>query len=795
MVMDTLFNQDYKGHLQTAGLTSAEAARRLLQYGPNEVAEPKHHPFLAFLKRYWGPMPWLLEIAAVLALLVGHITEALIIVVLLTINAVIGSVQSNSAARSVRMLKQNLQVQLPVLRDGVWQDIAARELVPGDVITLSLGCIVPADASVLKGTGDVDLSSLTGESLPKTVGSGDLVPSGSVVVRGKLQARVDATGENTTYGKTISLVRDAQPRSHQQDLLFEIVRIMMYVGVAASGVVGIYALITGKSLLSIASLVVTFLMGAVPVALPAVLSIVQAAGATTLSHEGVLVTRLDSVEDAASIDVFCLDKTGTLTKNQLEVQTLIPLTAASTPDEIKQLAAISCDQTGSEPIDAACLKLAVSQDLNAHQIAFSPFDPVTKCTEARVRFSDGQELTLVKGAPRVILARCTQLSPDEQAHILNLVGKLSHKGLRAILLASKTGTTMPLQPVGLLGLADPPREDASRLIGQLQALQIRCVMLTGDDRAIAQEIAAQVGIGSTIIRASDLRKLSHTEQLSTVETADGFAEVLPEDKHRIVSLLQENGHSVGMTGDGVNDAPALRQAELGCAVEGASDIARSSASAVLTTPGLIGLVRAVTESRRAYQRMLTWVINKVTKVIETVVLFTLAYFLTGSMPITLLGMSLLVFANDFATMSIATDNVKATNSPNAWQLRSLVAAASGLGALFALEDLLIWVLSTTVFGLDQNAACTLVVFALVVNSQIRILCVRERNHFWASRPGIGMLVVALLTTALFLGMVLFGWIVPAVSCGAVLTTGVICLVGGIGIDFAKVALFHAFRVK
>ena len=780
---------------QAAGLTSTEAAQLLAQYGPNEVVEAKRHPVLSFLKRYWGPMPWLLEIAAALALLVGHATEAIIIFVLLTVNAVVGSVQSNSAARSVRMLKQNLLVSIPTLRDGSWQDIPARELVPGDVITLSIGCVVPADASILAGSGELDLSSLTGESLPKAVGTGDEAPSGSVVVRGKFQAKITATGEHTTYGKTISLVRDAHPRSHQQELLFQIVRIMMYVGVAASVVVGVYALITGQSLLAIASLVVTFLMGAVPVALPAVLSIVQAAGATTLSHEGVLVTRLDSVEDAASIDVFCLDKTGTLTKNQLEVQELIPLKGSLTREELEKFAALSCDQTGSEPIDAACLQLASTRNMDAQQVAFSPFDPATKCTEACIAFLDGVQLLLVKGAPRTVLTRCSQLSNKDRTDILERVNQLSVRGLRSILLAGKRDSSTTLEPLGLLGLADPPREDASQLIGRLQALQIRCLMLTGDDIAIAREVAEKVGIGNTIVRASKLRELSHTEQLSIIEKADGFAEVLPEDKHRIVSLLQENGHSVGMTGDGVNDAPALRQAELGCAVEGASDIARSSASAVLTTPGLIGLVRAVTESRRAYQRMLTWVINKVTKVIETVVLFTLAYFLTGSMPITLLGMSLLVFANDFATMSIATDNVKATNSPNAWGLRPIVAAASGLGTLFALEDLAIWFLGTGVFGLSQDAACTLVMFALVINSQVRILCVRERGHFWASRPGIGMLLVALITIALFIALVVCGIPVVPVSLDVALLTCAICLLGGVVIDFVKVALFHLCNVK
>ena len=807
---------------EPAGLTSEEAARRLAEVGPNEVAERRRNPVLAFLRRYWGPMPWLLELAAVLALVLGHVTEALVIFVLLTVNAVVGQVQSSSARRAVELLRRDLTVPVTCRRDGAWRPVPARELVPDDVTSLELGQIAPADARVLSGDAEADLSAVTGESLPRTVGPDDELPAGAVITRGSLRAVVTATGERAATGRTAALVRDARPRSRQQELLFSIVRYMMYVGVAASVVVGAWALAHGRGPLDVASLVVTFLMGAVPVALPAVLAIVQAASALALSHRGVLVTRLDSVEDAAAIDVFCLDKTGTITENQLEVTAVIPLGGHGEKD-VLAAAALACEPTGAVPIDAAILRRARAADdgawapdvgaepdagttaavsapsgapgtddgawAGARQASYRPFDPSLKRTEAVAVLADGRRVLLAKGAPRTLAELCDA----DAAAVAERAAELSARGLRCVAVASGPDERH-LALLGLLGLSDPPRADAAELISRVRALGIRPVMLTGDDVAIAREVAAKVGIGARVRRASELRSLPESDQLALVEGADGFAEVLPEDKHLIVRLLQQAGHSVGMTGDGVNDAPALAQAELGCAAPGATDVARAAASAVLTAAGLSGIVDALTESRRSYQRMLTWVINKVTKVVEVVALFSAGYVLTGDMLVSLLGMSLLVFANDFATMSIATDNVRATDSPNGWRLRSIVAAAGVLGVLFAAEDLLVAALGSGPLGLDPEAVQTLVMYALVVNSQVRILTVRERGHAWASRPSAGMLAVAAVVTAGFTALVLAGWAVPAVPAGAVCATLAVCAVGGLALDVAKVALFRRFHV-
>ena len=774
------------------GLTSERARRLLEEVGPNEVRQRRQSPVVAFLRRYWGPMPWLLELAAVLALAVGHATEAAIICVLLTVNAVIGTVQSSSARRAVGLLEKDLEVRVSVLRDGAWGSVPACELVPGDVVSLALGSVSPADVRVLAGAAEADLSSLTGESLPKGLGAADELPAGAVIVRGALRGLVERTGERTTYGRTAALVRDARPRSRQQDLLFGIVRSMMYVGCAASALVGAYALATGRDLVAVASLVVTFLMGAVPVALPAVLAIVQAAGAMALAREDVLVTRLDSVEDAASIDVFCFDKTGTITQNRLEVTSVTPLGGADERDVLRA-ALLASERTGTEAIDAALRRAAEARGVGpegARQLSYVPFDPTRRRTEALVERAGGERTLVVKGAPRTVAELTAQAGPELDER----VRALSERGMRCVAVAAGAGEN-DLALVGLLGLSDPPRDDAAELVARVRGLGIRCLMLTGDDAAIAREVAEGVGMGGRILRAGELRDAPEAQRLALLESCDGVAEVLPADKHAIVRLLQEAGHSVGMTGDGVNDAPALRQAELGCAVEGATDVARTCASAVLLRPGLAGIVDALTESRRAYQRMLTWVINKVTKVIEVVALFSAGYLLTGDMLVSLLGMSLLVFANDFATMSIATDNVEATESPNAWDLRSIVRAAGVLGALFALEDLVVAWLGASALGLDFAEVQTLVMYALVVNSQVRILTVRERRHLWASAPSVGMVSVAAVVTLGFTAVVLLGWAVPAIPPAAVALALGACLAGGLALDCAKVALFRRCGIR
>lgn len=779
-----------------AGLTEAEASNRIRRFGPNEIEEAKKNPVFRFLKRYWGPMPWLLEFAMALTVLLGHYTEGALIFVLLTVNAVIGFLQSQNSRKAVELLKKQLQIRAKVLRDGRWTLRDAKDLVPGDILKLKLGDLVPADVFILNGEVFVDTSALTGESLPRELRTSDVVNSSSSVKRGEATCIVVNTGARTYFGKTVSLVQIAKPKSKQQELMFGIVKYMIILGIAASAVVSCYAVSLHKDIFSILSLIVVFLIGAIPVALPAVMTIVQAVGALDLSKNGVLVTRLDSIEDASSIDVFCFDKTGTITQNLLSVSDCRAF-APYKAEQVVRLAALASQEEEMDAIDTAILRYAGARGIRpdgCRQLSYLPFNPASRRTEAAAEIGHKQ-YRIAKGAPQVILKLCGGLNPQTEKEADNAVGEFSSRGCRTIAVAVGGGPEGEnFQLAGLLALSDPPREDSAAMIRKIRELGIRSLMLTGDSQAIAREIAGRVGIGSRIHRAGELKSLSHEEQAALIDGSDGFAEVYPEDKYNIVHLLQDEGHMVGMTGDGVNDSPALKQAELGTAVSSATDVAKASASVVLTKPGLGEIIGTIAVSRRTYQRMLTWVINKVTKVVEVVILFTAGYFWLHNMIISLLGMSLLVFANDFVTMSIATDRVVSTESPNSWRIKNLISASAILGTLFALEDLLVVSVGIFLFHLSYPTLCTLVLLSLVFNTQFRILIVRERRHFWSSAPRGKLLFINLATIAGFALLGVSGWAVPALALNQVLILfGIAALFMG-AVDFIKYGLFRIFHI-
>lgn len=775
------------------GLASKAASDRLQRFGYNEIHEVKWNPILEFLKRYWGPMPWLLEIAIALTLVLGHYTESIIIFALLTINAVIGYMQSENSHNAVEMLKKRLEINAKVFRDKEWTLLNAREIVPGDIIALKLGDLVPADAYLLSGELSVDQSSLTGESMPVDAAPSDIIYSGSVVKRGEAKCVAINTGSNTYFGKTVELVKIAKPKSKQEELMLTIVKYMMYLGIAASVVVSAYGLYLHKDILFILSFIVIFLIGAIPVALPAVLTIVQEAGAVELSSKGVLVTKLDCIEDAASIDIFCFDKTGTITQNQLTVVDCTPF-GDYQKDELIRLAAQASKEEGMDLIDAAIIAYAEKFNFLPNydkRVRFIPFSPETKRTEAVV-MSAGKEIRITKGAVPTILGLCGNIDDLMMGAISRANEAFSQKGFRSLAVAVAEDDRMDF--AGLLAIADPPREDSARMISQIRDLGIKPMMITGDSAPVAQEIAEQVGIGGRILRASDFKDSSREERLRFIQENDVFAEVFPEDKYQIVKLLQESGHMVGMTGDGVNDSPALKQAELGTAVCEATDAAKASASIILTQPGLSEIIDAVTVSRKTYQRMLTWVINKITKVVEVVLLFTIGFFWLQDTLVSLLGMSLLVFANDFVTMSIATDRVQSTASPNRWRLRNITISSFFLGLLFALEDLFIIWVGTRVFHLAFAQLQTMVLLALVFNTQFRMLIVRERKHFWSSRPSLCMLAINIVTVIAFALLGISGLIVPAVNTGTVLSILGIVITCVLMIDFAKYYLFRWFHI-
>ncbi|MHB0854593.1 MAG: plasma-membrane proton-efflux P-type ATPase [Rectinema subterraneum] len=780
------------------GLASSEASARLARLGLNAIEEKKAHPLAQYLSRYWGPMPWLLEIAIVLAAFLGHVTESVIIFLLLSINAVIGFMHQRNTSKALELLKKRLAVNARVLRDRNWQTIDAIKLVPGDIILVKLGDIVPADVKIVRGNLSVDESSLTGESLPAERSENSIVYSSSIARQGEATCLVLNTGGNTFFGKTASLVKIAKPVSHQEEVMLTIVRYMMYLGIVSSFAVGIYALVLHIPFLMILSFIVTFLIGAVPVALPAVLTIVQAAAGSQMAEKGALVTRLDAIEDAASISVVCFDKTGTITQNKLSV-----VSSAASPgfseDDILRIAALASSADNMDLIDSAILNAAASRGLatkGCAQLSFTPFSPATRRTEAVIECA-GSRYHVLKGAVPIILELCSATSESARSDINAQVALFAQKGYRTIAVARACEGAAPESPpelIGILALADPIRSDSRAMIADLRALNVKPIMLTGDSLAIAREISVQAGIGPNIISIKELDGMDEGAQARKVAQIDGFAEIFPEDKYRIVKLLQKSGYIVGMTGDGVNDAPALKQAEMGIAVSNAADVAKASASVVLTQEGVGVIVQAIRLSRRTYQRMLTWVINKVTKVVQVLGLLVAGFFLFRNMILSMLDMSLLVFANDFVTMSLATDNAKDAQAPNQWKVKNITLASLAIGLLLAAQGIGGIFIGQDLLRLDFGHMQTFVLLTLIFTSQFRVLIVRERRCFWDSMPGTLLLVSTGSTMAIFFLMGAFGFIIPALGARETALALAYSLVFTAMLDCPKRLFFRLFHV-
>jgi H+-transporting ATPase len=786
------------------GLSNTEVEERLKTYGRNEVAARKQNAILQFLSRFWGPMPWLMELAIALAVLLGHDLEAVIIAVLIVTNAMIGFIHSRSSQKALELLKERLAVSAVARRGGTWATINASEIVPGDIAVVQMGDIVPADAKLMSGALSVDQSAMTGESLPVEVGPSDILYASSVVKRGEAHCLVVNTGNNTYFGRTAELVQVARPKSHQEQIMLSIVRYMMYLGIAALVSVAVGALLMKIGILTVATFAVIFLMGAVPVALPAVLAIVQAVGAMELVRKGVLVTRLDSMEDAASLDVLCLDKTGTLTMNQLSVTEVIPF-AGFEANDVLSMASLTARAESKDGIDIAVRERAESAGVRNEGyrlISVTPFEPATKRSEALIE-SGAKRFRAVKGAPQVVLS----LSRLTDGSIVKAAGEmvevLSRKGSRTLAVARSRTEAPPgaegtppgaegddLELVGLLALADPPRPDAKQMIAEARSLGVKPIMVTGDNIAIARQIALELGIGTSVMRMGELTAASEPEQMRIIQGCDALAEVYPEDKYRVVKLLQAHGHTSGMTGDGVNDAPALKQAEIGIAVKGATNVAKASASMVLTEPGIRVIIEALQTSRQIYQRMLTWVINKVTKTIQLVGILTLGFFWLHDLVISLLGIALLVLANDFVTMSLSTDNVKYTRNPNNWNVRNVTLASLGIGVFFILEGWLTILIGKNFFHLTGEGMRTFVLLMLVYTSQFRIYLVRERRHFWDSRPGRGILISSAAAIVVFSLLGIFGGIIQGIGVIPVLF---LVAFSGLFTLVVEIPKFHIFR--
>lgn len=767
------------------GLTVAEAQDRLRQFGPNRVEKESRHPLRSFFVKFWAPVPWMLEATIVLEILVHKLDEAVIIGVLLLFNSILSFVQENQANRALALLRSRLSVQARVLRDGHWQLIPAEQLVPGDVIHLRLGDLAPADARLFDGLVEADQSDLTGESQPVEKSAGAIVYAGSRIKRGEASGEVTATGRHTYFGKTAELVKTAKTASHLQEIIFAIVKYLVVLDAVLVGALLVYAGFAHLPWSEVLPFALILLVASVPVALPGMFTIATALGALDMSHHAVLVTRLSAVEEAAAMDVLCTDKTGTITQNRLTVAQICPFGDRNS-EEVLRMAALASDPATQDPIDLAVFAAAQEKKvLNAvsHRIQFIPFDPATKRSEAIYEQSEGK-LRVIKGAPDAIISLVR-----DGGSIANEVEKLAGRGARVLAVAA--GTEHSLELVGLLGLEDPVREDSKALVQNLKGLGVRVIMVTGDGPATACAVSLQVGIGDRVGSAENLRDGAG----AAAERYDVFAGVFPEDKFRLVQALQRQGHVVGMTGDGVNDAPALKQAEAGIAVSTATDVAKAAASVVLTESGLMGVVRAVETGRRIYQRMLTYTLNKIIKTLEIAVFLSVGLILTGTFVITPLLVVLLLFTNDFVTMSIATDHVSFSLQPDRWDVRTLMLTAGTLAGFVLVLSFAVFFAGRDILHLPLSQLQTLVFLMLVFTGQGNIYLVRERNRLWHSIPSrwlilssaADLLVVSLMATS--------GILMAPISWSLVASLLAIVLVFLFFIDGLKIHVFRHFGVR
>ena len=769
-------------HDLPTGLTSGEARRRLEQLGPNAMPDTSVHPLRMALEKFWAPVPWMLEAAIVLELALGKYVEAAIIAGLVAFNAALGLFQESRAQATLAALKSRLALTASVRRDGAWQTVPAAELVPGDLVKLSLGGVVAADVHLTAGDVLLDQSMLTGESVPIEAGAGVQTYAGALVRRGEAEAEVTATGARTKFGRTAELVRTAHVVSSQQKAVLRVVRnLAAFNGVVIAMLVA-YAWFLKLPLGEIIPLVLTAVLGSIPVALPATFTLAAALGARALAKRGVLPTRLSAVDEAASMDVLCADKTGTLTRNALTVTTVRPMPGFDEA-HVLALAALASSDGGQDPVDGAIRAAAAGKPVSdaPRLVKFGAFDPAKKMSEATATDSSGSPQRIVKGAFAVV-AGLAQPSPAVAA----AAAELEAKGFRLLAVAAGPPTAMTL--AGLIALSDPPRTDSAALVSELHGLGVRTVMVTGDAPATAAIVAKAVGLGGAVCPPGPIPDTVHPEQFAV------FAGVLPEDKYKLVKAFQTGGHTVGMCGDGANDAPALRQAQMGIAVSTATDVAKSAAGMVLTEPGLAGIVAAVKEGRVTFQRIQTYTLNSIIKKIVTVLFLIIGLIMTGHAILTPLLMVIVMIAGDFLAMSLTTDNVRPSPLPNAWRIGSLTMAGVVMGICLLAFCSGALAIGKFEMSLGTDALRTLAFVALVFGSQAIIYAIRQHRRLWGSRPSLWLVAssvadVLIAATLAVGGIAMTPLPVPAVA-GALAAAAIFAVV----LDMVKVPVFRRLGI-
>jgi len=748
------------------GISSREAAGRLEKYGYNEIAENKVSPYFKFLGYFWGPIPWMIEVAAVLSVIIGHWGDFWIIFIMLILNAVVGFWQEHKADNAIELLKQKLALKSKVLRDGKWQVLPAKELVPGDMVRVRLGDIIPADLKLIEGEYLLsDESALTGESMPVEKHVSDVSYAGSIVRQGEMDALAVATGMNTFFGKTARLVEKARTVSHFQKAVIKIGDYLIAVAMVLVTLILVVSVFRHESFAETLQFALVLTVAAIPVALPAVLSVTMAVGAIALAKKEAIVSRLVSIEEMAGMDILCSDKTGTITKNEISVAGLHPMDGFTEKD-LSLLSVLSSREENGDPIDNAVVARARSTPGLMEEVAvyravgFRPFDPVAKRAEATIEGPGVKRFKVTKGAPQVILALTGRSEGGEE--VSKQVDSLAAKGYRALGVA-RSDEEGKWRLVGLLALHDPPREDSAETIKTAQSMGVDVKMVTGDHTAIAMEISRQVNLGTNILSVDSFLDKPDREAGRAVEEADGFAKVFPEHKFHIVELLQIRGHIVGMTGDGVNDAPALKKADAGIAVAGATDAARSAADIVLTRPGLSVIIDAIKESRKIFQRMNSYAIYRIAETIRVLLFMTLSILVFKFYPVTAVMIVLLALLNDLPIMTIALDNVKYSDRPERWTMPVVFGVAASLGLMGVVASFGIFYIGMEYFHLSKEMLQSFIYLKLSVAGHMTLFVARTRGTFWSTRPSLPLLLAVLATQITATLIVVYGIVLPPIG--------------------------------
>jgi H+-transporting ATPase len=777
------------------GLSQTEAQRRLMQYGYNEISEKKTNPFLKFLTYFWGPIPWMIEAAVILSAVVRHWPDFFIILVLLLANVVVGFWEEYQAGNAIAALKAKLAIRARVRRKGKWTTLAARELVPGDVIRVRLGDIVPADMRLLEGDPvEVDQSALTGESLPVTRKANETVFSGSIIRQGEVDALVYATGANTYFGKTAQLMQEAHTVSHFQHAVLKIGNYLIILAVMLVVVILTVALFRGDPMTITLQFALILTVAAIPVAMPTVLSVTMAVGARLLATKQAIVSRLAAIEELAGMDVLCSDKTGTLTQNKLTLGDPFSVEGV-TSDQVILNAALASHAENQDTIDLAVLSgMKTDQALKDYQVVhFQPFDPVHKRTEATVKTADGQTFKVTKGAPQMILelaANAAQVKPVVE----KAINAFAARGFRSLGVA-RSDVEGQWQFLGVLPLYDPPREDSKATIAAARQMGVNVKMVTGDQLAIGRETAGQLGLGTNILDASGFSDTRHheTAQLAeSIENADGFAQVFPEHKFHIVDVLQQHSHIVGMTGDGVNDAPALKKADCGIAVSDATDAARAAAAIVLLTPGLSVIIDAIKESRKIFQRMNSYAIYRIAETIRVLLFMTLSILVFNFYPVTAVMIVLLALLNDGAILSIAYDKVRYSNKPETWNMHTVLGIATVLGVAGVIASFGLFYLGERVFHLNREFIQSLMYLKLSLAGHLTIFVTRTRGPFWSIRPARILLLAVIGTQLIATLFAVYGILMTPIGWGWGLAVWGYVLVWFLVNDRVKLAAYRIF---